>query len=300
MAIEITFLGTSCAVPTKQRNHSSVHLKYENYNILFDCGEGTQRQMIAAGLSVYKTTHVLLTHLHGDHSLGLAGLLQTMAFQGKKQPLTIIAPKGSKDTIKFLAEWPYFNLPFELKVIEAHKDSIAFENQDFEIHAFPVKHSCPTINFVFQEKTQANLDVRKLEKLGLKNNPLCAELKQKGSIKWKNKTVKLKNVVLPVKPGRKIAYVTDTVYFDELAKPIQKANLLICESTFSENLKTAALEKQHLTTVDAARLALKARVEKLVLTHYSARYDDEKQLEREAKKVFKNTIAARDFTRIQL
>lgn len=300
MSIELTFLGTSGNLPTKTRNHTSVHLKFLNHNVLFDCGEGVQRQLAIAGLSNYRVDAVFISSGHADHVLGLGGLIQTQSFLGRREELLVCGPRAVKRLIDFYAGPGFFEEGnYGVRFVEA-QEGVVFDSQDFFVTAFPQKHSCQSFGYVFEEKTDVNLDVKKLEKLGLADNPACRVLKEKGAVEWKGKTIRLGDVMLPKRRGVKIAYCVETEPVEKAAEFVKNADVLVCETTYAEDLRDQAHAYGHMTAKDAARLAKKAKADKLVLTHYSARYDDEKALEAEAKEIFKNTVAAKDFTRIML
>ena len=297
--MQLTFLGTSAGIPTKDRNTSSIHLKFLNYNILFDCGEGTQRQMMQAGLGIQRITHVFISHIHADHLLGLAGLIQTMNFNGRTKELHVYGPKEAKKYVDFFKKWDYVDYTFETKFHEL-KQGTVLDTPDFSIKAIKLEHGIPCYGFVFEEKVETNVDKKKLKKYGLKQSPLIGELKEKGKIKFKGKTIYLKDVSTQRRKPKKIAVIMDTKPFDELAEEVKGADVLITEATHSEELKERSHEYGHMTAKDAARLAKKADAKQLILTHFSSRYKDTKKLQSEAKQIFKNTTAAKDFYQIEL
>lgn len=298
--IEITFLGTAGMVPTKERNLFSIHLKFLNNRMLFDCGENTQKQLILAKLSPYKIQNIFFTHLHADHVLGLGGLLQTLNAMGKEEGLNIYGPKGIKDIVKFFTNWAgHFVCGFPVKTHEI-KEGVIFENMDYRITAFPVKHHIPCYGFVFDEKVGVNLNMKKLKKLGITEGKICREFKEKGKIKWKGKIIKLEDYSKPRRKATKISIAVDTIPCENIVKYSKNADLLICEAMHLDELKEKTHEYMHMTAKDAARLAKEARVNRLVLSHFSARYEDEKAIEKEAKSIFRNTITAKDLMRIEL
>jgi ribonuclease Z len=299
--MDITFLGTSTSAPTKTRNHPGIHVKFLNHNFLWDCGEGTQRQMILAGISPYKVSQIFITHVHGDHLLGVGGLLQTQGFLGRKEPLTIFGPKGIKKYVDFFAGWEYSFRDFEIHVKEI-KEGLVYEDEDFKMTAFKAEHSyCPNYGYIFEEKVEVNLDKEKLKRLGLEGNPLNKELKGIGKVHWKGKTIYLKDVSKPIRKGIRLVYTGDSTPCDEIVKAAKGADVLIAEATFAEELKEKAHDYGHMTAKDAARIAKKAGVKKLILTHISPRYDDNpKVLEKEAREIFRNTDIASDFMKIEV
>jgi ribonuclease Z len=299
--MEITFLGTSTSAPTKTRNHPAIHVKFLNHNFLLDCGEGTQRQLILAGISPYKISQIFVTHVHGDHLLGIGGLIQTQGFLGRKDSLTIYGPKGIKKYVDFFANWEYSFRDFDIHVKEI-KEGLVYEDEDFRMSAFKVEHTnCPTFGYVFEEKVEINLDKEKLRRLGLEGSPLNKELKEKGKIHWRGKTIYLKEVSKPIRKGIKIVYTGDSNACEEIVKAAKGADILISEATFAEELKEKAHDYGHMTAKDAARIAKKAGVKRLLLTHISPRYDDNpKILEKEAREIFRNTDIANDFMKIEV
>ncbi len=297
--IEITFLGTGASIPTKKRGMFSIHLKHLNHSLLFDCGEGTQRQMVLAGISPFKVEKIFITHLHADHVLGLAGLIQTMNFLGREKPLEVYGPDKIKKYVRFFKEWDYLEMGYDIKAKKV-KEGVIVNEEDYKINAFEVKHSCPCYSYVFEEKIEPKLDKKKFKKHGLKEGPELRELKEKGRIRMEKGIVKLEDVLAPSRKPTKISIVVDTLPIEKIVEKVRDSDLLISEATHSHELKERSHEYFHMTAKDAAMIAKKANAKKLVITHFSARYDDEKVLEKEAKKVFKDTIAAKDFTVVQV
>jgi len=299
--MEITFLGTSTSTPTKLRGHPAIHVKFLNHNLLWDCGEGAQRQMILAGISPFRVSQVYITHEHGDHLLGLGGLIQTQGFLGRKEPLTVFGPRGIKKYVDFFANWKYSFRDFKIEVREI-KEGAVYEDQDYTITAFKTDHlNCPALGYVFEEKVEVNLDKAKLKRMGLEGNPLCKELKERGKVQWKGRTFYLKDLSKPVRKGLKIVYTGDSVSCEEIEKAAKSADILICEATFAEDMKEKAREYGHMTAKEAARIAKRAGVDRLILTHISPRYEeDPKIIEKEAREIFRNSDVASDFMRIEI
>ncbi len=299
--IEITFLGTSSGVPTKNRNTFSIHFKFLNNRFLFDCGEGTQRQLFSSDISPFKIQHVFLSHLHADHVLGLAGLIQTLQSLGREDELNIYGPKGVKEIVGFFTDWgDLFKAGYPIKIHEVTKEGLVFENQDYSMTAFKTDHTVPCLGYVFEEKVGYNLDIKKLKKIGIEEGPICRDLKENGTIEWKGKKIHLKDYIKPLRNGTKICMVTDTRPDENIVKYAKNADVFICEATHADDLKDRSHEYGHMTSKDAAKIAKKADVGKLYLSHFSARYDDEKFLEKEAREIFKDSHAAKDLMRIEL
>jgi ribonuclease Z len=231
----------------------------------------------------------------------VGGLLQTQGFLGRKEPLTIYGPHGIKKYVDFFADWEYSFRDFEIHVKEI-KEGLVYEDEDFKMTAFKAEHSyCPNYGYIFEEKVEVNLDKEKLRRLGLEGNPLNKELKGIGKVHWKGKTIYLKDVSKPVRKGIRLVYTGDSTPCDEIVKAAKGADVLISEATFAEELKEKAHDYGHMTAKDAARIAKKAGVKKLILTHISPRYDDNpKVLEKEAREIFRNTDIASDFMKIEV
>lgn len=296
-SIKITFLGTGNAIPTKKRNHTAILLNYKNENILIDCGEGTQRQFKLAEISPSKLTKILITHWHGDHVLGLPGLFQTLAMSDYQKTLEIYGPKNTSYFLSLLQK--IYNFKIQIKEKEIHSGKF-FENNDFYLETSPMSHGTPTLAFSFVIKDKLRLDRKKLQKLKLPNSPLLKQLQQGKDITINNKKIKSSQVSY-LEKGRKITFILDTLPNENAVKIANASDLLICEGSFSKEDEAQAKEHSHLTTEQAATIAKKAKVKKLILTHISQRYEyNIKIIENEAKKVFKNVSLAKDFNVIEI
>ena len=296
--MEITFLGTSCMVPTKERNNSAVFISYKSEGILVDCGEGTQRQMKITGIKIPKVTKILISHWHGDHVLGIPGLLQTLGASEYEKTLEIYGPKGTKEHITAMFKAFVFDRPFEIKIKEVEK-GVFFENDNFKLEALPLKHGIKTIGYSFIEKDRLRIDVSAAKKLGLKEGPLMGRLQQGETITFKGKKIKPEQATYNVK-GRKIAVVSDTTPCENCYKLAQDADILICESAYTSKLEGKALQYKHMTAKEAALIASRSNVKQLVLTHFSARYKNTLELQEEAQTIFDNVRCAEDFMKIRI
>lgn len=296
MEINITFLGTSQAIPTKTRNHTSILLEYKDENLLIDCGEGTQRQFRIAKLNPCKITRLLITHWHGDHVLGLPGLFQTLALNNYQKTLQIYGPKGTK---KYIEEISKIFLP--LKTLKINIEEVSgkfFENNDFELYALNLDHSAPTNGYYFKEKDKLRIDKEKLKKLKLPNIPDLGKLVEGKNIKYNNKLIKSRDLTYK-QTGKKISFIFDTKVCENAKKLAKSSDLAIIESTYSKEESDLALENKHMTTINSSTLAKQNKVKKLILTHISQRYEyKEDILLKEAKEIFKDTIIASDFMKI--
>ncbi len=301
MKIPITFLGTGAAIPTSRRNHISMLLQYKDENILVDCGEGTQRQFRKEKLNPCAITKILITHWHGDHILGLPGLLQTLALNGYNKTLHIYIPKNTRYHIDLIFKMFIFQgtLKYEIHEIDS---GIFFENSDFKLEASKMEHKTPTLAYSFIEKDKIRINKTKLKKYKLKGK-IIGELTRGKDIIWNNKKIKSKDIAYKEK-GKKITFILDTLVNPNMTKLAQDSDLLVSESTFledSEKGKELAKEDFHLTAKQAAQVALKAKVKKLILTHLSQRYEaNPKPLLQEARKIFKNTVIAEDLEKTEV
>jgi len=301
MKIPLIFLGTGQAIPTARRNHTAILLKYKQENILLDCGEGTQRQFRKAKLNPCKITRILITHWHGDHVLGLPGLFQTLALNNYNKTLHIYGPRGTKKFISLLYKLFVFKEKIKIQVREIKKGKV-FETSDFHIESLPMTHNTPCLAYSFIEKDKIRINKKKLNKLNLKGK-VIAEIVKGKDISFRGNKIKASDLTY-IEKGKKIAIIFDTSLNNNCYKIAKNSDLLICESTFlesSESGKDLAKEYKHLTASQAAQIAKKARVKKLILTHLSQRYEGkEKIILQEAKKVFKNTTVAEDLNRIEI
>lgn len=301
--IEVIFLGTVSGIPTRDRNHSAIimnHYGEKKETMLLDCGEGTQRQMLIAGINFMDIDKIFITHWHADHFAGLIPLIQTMNLERRQKPLYIFAPEAEK-FVSDILDLGYFGLRFEVEAIDLpfegediHK---IFETEDFEMLSTPTLHTVPSVAFAIREKEKWNIDLKKLKKLKMKPGSWMKKLKEKGEAEYDGKKIKLKDVA-KVTHGLKVVYSGDTKPCKNVEKISEKADLLIHDGTFLE--AEEAKGKHHADFNQAVKLAKDAKVKKLILTHISRRYSNMKEIETKAKKLFKNSKVARDFMKVQL
>jgi ribonuclease Z len=292
--IKVIFLGTSAQIPTKERNHTGILLTYKEENILVDCGEGTQRQFRKAELNPCKITKILLTHRHGDHVFGLPGLLSTLNFSEYNKELIIYGPKGIKRFLEEFLGISTMKWNFKIKVEEV-TDKKFFETGDFYLEAESMQHGVPTNAYNFVIKDKLRIDKSKLKKYKIKEGPLLKKLKEGKNITYNSKEYKA-NELTYLEKGKKISFILDTLQNNKIEPFVKDADLLICESSFSEELNEIAKEHLHLTSEQAGKIAKKAKAKKLILTHISQRYENnQKLLLAEAKKNFKETSIVKDF-----
>ncbi len=297
--MELVFLGTSSAIPTSHRNHSAVALKAFGEIFLFDCGEGTQLQMSKAKISPMKINNIFITHFHGDHILGLPGIIQSMAFRGRKNPLHIFGPKGLVEIINIIRNFGYFSLTFEIYMHEID-DGIILEEGNYRINCSKMNHTVLNFAYGIYEKRRPKFIREKAIALGVSPGPDFGKLQQGISVKVGDIVIQPEQVLGEERKGRKIVYSGDTTPSEGMVEFAKDADLLIHESTFEGICGDKAYEMGHSTSVQAAEIAKKANVKRLILTHVSTRYKKSDILETEAKEIFKNSTVAEDFMQIEV
>jgi len=299
--IKLTFLGTGSAIPTARRNHLAMLLQFKAENILIDCGEGAQRQFRKAKMNPCKITKILISHWHGDHVLGLPGLLQTLNLNGYNGELVIYGPKGSKQKFQEMIA-PYLpnrGMNYDIVVKEVGP-GVVFENDEFVIEAADVDHDCPALAYSFVVKEKVRLDKDMLKKLKLPNSPLIGELTKGKTVEIDGKKIDGKKLMY-TEPARKVSFVLDTRMNGGLAKFAKGADVLVSEATHSVEAQDVASDHGHLSSVDAANIAKKAKTKKLILIHLSQRYDEiPKVILSEAKKVFRDVSVVEDLDKLEL
>ncbi len=287
----IVFLGTSAAVPTKNRGLPAIALKHGADVFLFDVGEGTQYRLIRAGLSPVKVTAVFITHLHGDHVFGLPGLLQSMSMYDRKTPLHIYGPKGLAYFVESSMKATGHKPPFEVSV---HEDLNSIVYGNVRIRLFPVDHGMKeSYGYVIEIHKPLKLDVEKLREIGVPVR-YWSTLQRGRDIEFKGRTIRARDVLIE-RPPVKIVYTGDTRPIMRTVEEAKNAEILIHDSTTADDLAEEAHEEGHSSAGDAGRIAYLAGVKLLVLTHISARYTDTRTLLSDAKRYHSNTIVAEDY-----
>ncbi len=296
--MEITFLGTTSMVPTKERNHIATFINYGSEGILIDCGEGTQRQMKISGIKVTKVTKILISHWHGDHILGLPGLIQTMAASEYNGVLEIYGPVGIKKRIKDIFDVFIFDKNIQIKVKEIKKKKF-YDGKYFYLEALELSHGIKCFGFNFIEKDHRRINIRKIKELGIPECPLLGKLQENKSIVFKGKKITPEETTYVVK-GKKITIISDTLVCKNCYELSKDADLLICEASYKSDLEEKAQEYKHLTAKQAAQIASISNVKRLILTHISARYKDPKEIEEDAKQIFDNVVVAYDLMKVKV
>lgn len=297
--MEIIFLGTSSAVHTHNRNHPAIILKAFGETMLFDCGEGTQKQLIFAKVSPMKISKIFLSHYHGDHILGLPGLLQSMNFRGRETKLTIYGPKGINDLKNAIFNLGYCKIDFPIEFIEIGTQTI--ENcEEYIIKSQNVKHKVPSLAYSIEELKKPRFLREKAIELGVPIGPAFGRLHNGEEVEVDGKIIKPEQVLGPARKGEKITYSGDTAPCEEMIEFAKDSTVLIHESTYVNEDADKAEENSHSTSSDAARIALQSNSKQLILTHFSTRYTTFDDLLKQAEEIFENTKLAKDFMTIEI
>ncbi len=296
--ISLSFLGTGNAVPTKKRNHTALLIEYKSESMLIDCGEGAQRQFTYANKSAHKLTKIFITHWHGDHILGLPGLLQTLSMGSYPYTLEIYGPRGTLNWFERIKPFCGSKI-INVKVSEI-EEGLVTENDEWKVEASRMDHGTPTLAYSFILKEKKRINKKKLKKLKLPNSPLIGKLVSGETITFNGKKISPRGLVY-TEPEKKITFILDTRYNENAISLAKGSELLVTESTFMDSESDKAREYMHLTAKQAATIAKKAKAKKLALIHISQRYEhNTSPMLKEAKKVFKNTIIPNDLESLKI
>jgi ribonuclease Z len=297
VSLRVVFLGTGGSVPTVKRSLSGLVLRLPREQLMFDCGEGVQRQMVKAKVGFHRLTKVFVSHMHGDHVLGLPGLLQTMALLGRERKLEVYGPEGIAGFLECVRESLQFGLTFTVEIREICGDGVVCEEEDYVVEAVRSNHVVPGFAFAFVEKPRAGrFYPEKAKKLGVPEGELWSRLQRGEAVELEDgRVVCSESVVGSLRKGRKIVYSGDTRPFDGFVGFAAGADLVVHESTFDDALAEKAEVDGHSTPSQAALQAKLAGAKKLALTHISARYPDAGLLLEQARKVFEDVVVAEDF-----
>lgn len=302
MSLALRFLGTSASRPTVERNVTSVAVVREGETLLVDCGEGTQRQMMRYGIS-FALGDIFFTHFHADHLIGVIGLLRTMALQGRTEPLRLWGPRGASRVLRRAEAFGFEKVGFPTEIFEVAPGE-AIVRKDYAILPFAADHGGgAAVGYAFvEEERRGRFNPDMARALGVPEGPLWGELHRGRIVTLPDGTVVDPAVLVgPSRPGRRIAITGDTRPCDATVLAARGADILVHEATFADEEVARAVQTGHSTAREAATVAANAGVARLVLTHFSARYSrDAGELEREAREVFPNVIAARDGMEIEI
>ena len=298
--MELIFLGTGGAHPTLERSTTCICLVKDGEVLMFDAGEGAQIPYLKSGLGWNKKMKIFVTHLHGDHCIGILGFLQTMTLQNRTEPIEIYGPEGIEEFIAANTKVMNFGLSFPVLITSVNEGLVVNEKK-YEVRACEAKHSVPTFSFVFQEKEKpGTFYPEKATALGVPKGELWHRLQQGEEVIIENKSIKPSEVMGPNVSGKKIGISGDTRPIKNLEVFFKNCDYLVFDSTFSDELKQKAIESCHSTAKEAATFAKNAGVKNLILTHFSARYKNENVLLEEAKAIHNSVIAANDQLKVEI
>jgi ribonuclease Z len=302
MSLRILFLGTAASVPTPTRSLPAILIQRKDEYLLFDAGESVQRQMIKAKTGFHKKMKVFISHMHGDHVLGLPGLLQTMALNNRQKAVEVYGPVGIKRFLECIQETVQFVLTFPLRVHELEGNRVVCEETDYTVETACSNHVIPSQAYALTEKPRpGKFHPEKARELHVPEGKLWSELQHGRKVTLPNgRTVVPAAVLGPQRRGRKITYSGDTRTCEAVIQLARESDVLIHEATLDDSLAEKAVEDGHSTPTHAAETAKKANVRLLVLTHISARYTDATLFLLQAQKTFSNTLIAEDFTELAL
>ena len=296
MSLTVRFLGTSASRPTVERNVSSIAIVREGETLMFDCGEGTQRQMMRYGIS-FALSRIFFTHMHADHMLGVIGLCRTLALGGRIEPMHLFGPPGSDDLLHRAIRLGTDKQPFPIEVTEI-KPGDAIEHEQYTLATFPVDHAGKSaMGYALVERERlGRFDPSAARAMGIPEGPMWGALHRGKPVTLSDgRVVTAESLVGPSRPGRRVVLTGDSRPCEATIAAAGNADLLVHEATFSDEEAPRALETGHSTAREAAEVAAKAGVKRLLLTHFSARYTrDAAELEKEARAVFAETYIARD------
>jgi ribonuclease Z len=301
--LQITFLGTSSGVPTRSRNVSSIALRLpQRAEVwLFDCGEGTQHQILRSDLKISQITRIFVTHMHGDHTYGLMGLLASCGLAGNPSRIDIYGPPKLDEYLRTAGKYSQTHFSYPIKV-HTVQPGVVFEDEEFTVSCNALTHRVPAFGYRIAEKDKAGrFDVERATELGIPSGPLYGKLKRGEQVTLPNgRTVNGADLCGETQIGRKFVYCTDTIYCENAVELAQNADILVHEATFAHQDAELAYQRLHSTSTMAAQVALSAQANRLIMTHFSPRYAPGNAIEledllAEAKAIFPNTIMAYDF-----
>ena len=299
--MQLVFLGTSSATPTIERGLSSLALMRGSELLLFDAGEGMQRNFIKAGLGMNRKMKIFISHMHADHCVGLLGLLQTMALQGREKSVDIYGEPRVKEFLEENMRIINFGLTFEVVVHKVKKQGVVVKEDDYQVTCCKASHSIPSLAYCLEELDRPGaFDIKEAKRLGIPEGELYSKLQHGHDITHKGKKIISSQVVGSPRKGRKIGISGDTRPTDNLAKFFRGCDVLVFESTYSQDKQQKAIENWHSTATEAATIAKKAGARRLFLTHFSARYNETSMLVKEAGAVHPNVEAAEDLKIVEV
>jgi ribonuclease Z len=300
LKVKVTFLGTGGSVPTKKRNLPSIAVRTDGGLVMFDCGEGTQKQFLLAKLGFNREMRILISHMHADHILGIPGLLHSMSFMGRSRDLEIYGPSGICEFVKCTTKTVKFSPMFPVRTVEVHAGTVA-RTQSYTIKAAWADHGVPCLAYSLVENDKpGRFHPAKARELGIPKGPLWKALQMGKPVKVGGKRINASKVVGPVRKGLKVTYAVDTRPCSRIIELASGSDLLVHDGMFSSDVSERAREYGHSTAAGAATVAKRSRSKNLALTHISAIYEDTSQLLAEAKAIFPRTIVAEELRSLEL
>jgi ribonuclease Z len=299
--MRLIFLGTSAAAPTPNRGLSSIALVRGSELIIFDAGEGMQRNFIKAGLGMNRKMKIFITHMHADHCVGLLGLLQTMSLQGRQRHVDIYGQPQVAEFIKENMRIINFRLTFDINIHIINGEGTVVKEKDYQVSCSDAFHSVPAYSYCLTEFDRpGKFDIIEAKRLGIPEGELYRNLQEGNDIVVEGKTITSNQIIGPSRKGRKIGISGDTRPTDKLKSFFKDCDLLVFESTFSHDKYEQAIESFHSTAKEAASLANASSVRKLYLTHFSARYHETSKLVKEAAEMHRSVQAAEDLKIVEI
>jgi ribonuclease Z len=297
--LDVVFLGTAGSMPTARRAPSATLVRRGGERLLFDCGEGTQRQLLRSDIGLVDLQEIFLTHFHADHFLGLPGMLKTFALRGRDAPLTLYGPRGLDDLLHVLRR-VFGRLTYEVAVVELAGGAV-LPRDGYALRTFPVRHGRDALGYALvEDERPGRFDVDTADALGVPFGRERGTLQAGGPVTLANgRVVTPEEVLGEARPGRKLVLTGDTAPTDTVVEAAQGADVLVHEATFCQDEAERARETEHSTALEAARVGRDAGVKLLALTHLSSRYGGG-DVEREARTVFAETVVPRDFDLIEI
>jgi ribonuclease Z len=299
--MQLVFLGTSSGAPTARRGLSSTALVRGSELLLFDAGEGMQRNFMISGLGMNKKMKIFITHMHADHCVGLLGLLQTMDLQGREKSVDIYGEPRLEEFLRENMRIINFRLTYDVILRKIKKDGVIVRERDYQVSCCEALHSAPALAYCLEEFDRpGKFNVEKAKSLGIPEGDQYSKLQHGEDIIYQGERIRSSQIVGPLRKGRKVGISGDTRPTDKLAMFFKQCDVLVFDSTYGHEKQAKAIETGHSTATEAAQLAQKSQVDKLVLTHFSARYEDTSSLVKEAGDIHQNVEAAEDLKVVKI
>lgn len=296
-----TILGTACMVPTKDRNASAIYLEIKGKGILFDCGEGTQRQMNIAGIQRTKVRYIFISHWHADHTAGILGLIQTIGSSTDDPELDIFGPTGTKNLFRNLMNACVFENKMNIKVHEFNcpTEKKLLKTSEFEVFAINLDHSTHCLGFKLRETDKRKLKLKQVEEIGLPEGPIRAELQKGKTVEFKGKKLNPDDYSTLHK-GKIFTYIADTAFTRNAIDLAKDSDIILSEATHIKKHEDRSEQYKHMTSEQAAQIASMSNSKHLILTHFSQRYKTQEELLSEARDIFPNVEIAHDFLKFKI